>query len=63
MTKDSVHLTGGNSDLRTKLDSRDFYELCQQYRWARIDAATEFEAIKAYLLTGALPWPSYEEAE
>lgn len=43
------------------LDSRNFYELCQQYRHARIDAAKEFEAIKAYLRDGTLPWESYDE--
>ena len=47
--------------LEEKLESRNFYELCQEYRWAQIAEATKFEAIKAYLLTGALPWPSYEE--
>ena len=48
-------------DLEKKLESRDFYELCQQYRHQSADAYFEFEAIKKYLLTGELPWPSYEE--
>ena len=47
--------------LEFRLNSRDFYELCQQYRHERIDAAPQFEAIKKYILTGELPWPSYEE--
>ena len=46
--------------LAKRLDSQDFYELCQEYRWSKVDAAPKFNAIKAYLLTGALPWPSYE---
>ena len=44
-----------------RLETRDFYELCQQYRHQKIDAATEFELIKEYIRTGKLPWPSYEE--
>ena len=42
------------------LEGRDFYELCQQYRHARIDAAAEFGALRQYLRDGTLPWPSYE---
>ena len=49
--------------LDEKLDSRDFYELCQQYRWERGDAAPPFEAIKTFLRTGELPWPSYDTEE
>ena len=45
--------------LEVRLESRDFYELCQEYRWVKVDAATQFQAIKDYLLTGKLPWPSY----
>ncbi len=45
------------------LESRDFYELCQQYRTCPVDAANEFEAIKEYIRSGKLPWPSYEEPE
>lgn len=54
-----------NRSLRDLLESRDFYELCQQYRNQPIDAAKEFEAIKDFLITGTLPWPSYgfEESE
>ena len=44
-----------------RLERRDFYELCQEYRHTPLDAAQQFEAIKSYILTGALPWPSYEE--
>lgn len=44
-----------------KLEGRDFYELCQQYRHCQVDAAKEFEAIKEYIRSGKLPWPSYEE--
>lgn len=46
-----------------KLDQRDFYELCQQYRHCQPDAGPYFEAIKEYLRTGKLPWPSYEAAD
>lgn len=49
--------------LEKRLESRDFYELCQEYRWVKVDAAPQFAAIKQYLLTGALPWPSYEEPQ
>lgn len=42
------------------VDGRDFYELCQDYRWERGDGGAKFEAIKKYLLTGELPWPSYD---
>lgn len=43
------------------LDGQDFYELCQQYRHARIDAVDQFNAIIKYIKTGELPWPSYED--
>lgn len=43
------------------LEGRDFYELCQQYRHAKHDPVKEFEAIKEWIRTGALPWPSYDE--
>lgn len=46
--------------LEEKLESRDFYELCQEYRWEKLDALKQFEAIKKFLLTGELPWPSYD---
>lgn len=49
-----------NRTLEQKLDSQDFYELCQQYRWARLDAAAEYAAIRAFLLRDELPWPSYD---
>ncbi len=49
-------------EISERLDKRDFYELCQEYRHAPVDAAPQFEAIKTYIRTGALPWPSYEEA-
>jgi len=48
-------------DLEKLLESRNFYELCQEYRWEKGDAAERFEAIKEYILTGKLPWPSYED--
>ena len=48
-------------ELAEKLESRDFYELCQEYRHASVDAASQFEALKHFLLMGKLPWPSYEE--
>lgn len=44
------------------VDGRDFYELCQQYRHARHDPIVEFTALQNYILTGELPWPSYEDA-
>ena len=47
--------------LRWRLGTRDFYELCQDYRWEQVHAAKEFAIIKDYLLTGKLPWPSYGE--
>lgn len=47
--------------LEQKLNSRDFYELCQQYRFARPDAAVQFALIQEFLLTDALPWPSYDD--
>ena len=47
--------------LAEKLSSRDFYELCQEYRHTPVDAAKQFEAIKAYLRDGTLPWPSYDQ--
>lgn len=50
-----------SSEAGADLDSRNFYELCQEYRHFRGDAALQFEAIKKYLRTGALPWPSYDE--
>lgn len=43
------------------VDGRDFYELCQQYRWERLDPVPQFEALKEYIRSGKLPWPSYEE--
>ena len=43
-----------------QMDGRDFYELCQQYRHAKHDPVTEFTAIKEYIATGRLPWPSYD---
>ena len=46
--------------LKDKLERRDFYELCQQYRHAQHDPVAEFEAIKNFLMTGELPWPSYD---
>lgn len=46
--------------LEEKLNSRDFYELCPQYRWSMM-GADEFEAIKDYLLTDRLPWPSHDK--
>lgn len=45
------------------IDGQDFYELCQEYRHARIDAAPQFNALICYLKTGELPWPSYESDE
>jgi hypothetical protein len=51
---------GAVTELEKRLNSRDFYELCQEYRHTRLDAASQFEAIKTYLLTGKLPWPSYQ---
>jgi hypothetical protein len=42
------------------VDGRNFYELCQQYRHARHDPVAEFDAIRNYIKTGRLPWPSYE---
>jgi len=57
-----------DEELKKKLDSQDFYELCQEYRWSRRvlphpnmpTPSQAFERIKDYLLTGKLPWPSYE---
>jgi len=52
--------------LAEKLESRDFYELCQQYRFGILMPTNtgyeDFEAIKKYLLTGELPWTSYGDA-
>ena len=45
--------------LAEKLETRDFYELCQQYRHSLI-GADEFNAIRDYIKTGNLPWPSYD---
>ena len=42
-------------------NSRDFYELCQEYRHAQPDAGPQFKALKEWIRTGVLPWPSYEE--
>jgi hypothetical protein len=39
---------------------RDFYELCQQYRWAKHDPLAEFAALQEYVKTGKLPWPSLD---
>jgi hypothetical protein len=49
-----------DKELTAMLESRDFYELCQQYRNTKGDAFDEFEAIKTFLLTGETPWPSYD---
>jgi len=51
------------SVLERRLDGRDFFELCQQYRHATGTGAVEFEYIRRYLLTGKLPWPTYEDRE
>ena len=41
-------------DLATDaLDSRDFYELCQQYRYSRMGVG-EFEALKRWLRDNAV---------
>lgn len=48
------------------VDSRDFYELCQQYRLSQewyphgMTPTETFEDLKRYIKTGKLPWPSYE---
>jgi len=42
------------------VDGRDFYELCQQYRHAKHDPVSEFDAIREYVRSGKLPWASYE---
>ena len=34
------------------LESRDFYELCQKYRWS-VSGASEFEALKYSIKTAA----------
>jgi hypothetical protein len=31
------------------LDEQPFYEMCQQYRYCRIDAALPYEALKAFI--------------
>ena len=55
-------------NLEQKLESRDFYELCQEYRHSQegregMPTPGEcFENLKKYILTGELPWPSFEEA-
>ena len=35
------------------LDSRDFYELCQQYRWSQI-GADEFKQLKDWIRLNAV---------
>lgn len=50
---------------RVDVESRDFYELCQRYRfskeWIAPGTVKCFEDLKRYITTGELPWPSYEE--
>lgn len=47
-------MTQETDDLERSLDSREFYELMQRYRWARVDGAEgdiipAFEAVKTYI--------------
>jgi hypothetical protein len=45
-------------DKQIDLESRDFYEIMQAYRTAILDAALQFEAVKAWLRK-----PEYKEPE
>ena len=55
-----AHLDGVQQSLREKLDSQEFYELMQAYRWANYrghgspaDTVAAFEAVKSWVLAQA----------
>jgi len=59
---------GPRVPLSPNVDGQDFYELCQAYRHSQEIAphpnlpntVQAFNAIRDYIKTGRLPWPSYE---
>lgn len=55
------------STVAPNVDGQNFYELCQQYRWAKEmmphglpNVVQAFDNLREYIKTGKLPWPSFE---
>lgn len=68
--KEALEQSSGPEERSTvapNVDGQNFYELCQQYRWAKEmmphglpNVVQAFDNLREYIKTGKLPWPSFE---